>query len=382
MTINRTNGSAPRVAIVIRNLNSGGAERAALNIAAATQNCDCTVIAEYAGGDLVGDPLAKDVVTVSHALEPSGRLSRVAKLTRALRSMRAEVVVSMLSPLVDTGAAGWLGLPVIHWLQAPWSRTTAVGGTSISAIFQRQILRAACSCHAIVAAATPGLAEECAALGIPRRRLAVLPNGLELPAPFEAIRSGARRRDTVITIGRLEPQKRHDVTLQAFARLVQTRSAHLVVVGSGREEQPLRSLARDLGIADKVEFTGFVADPNDRLANADVFALSTDHEGFGNVIVEALAWGLPVVVSDVPYGPRFILEDGRYGDLVPAGDIGALAEALRRALDEGSDGGAAAARIQRAQAFSICRVAGRFDELVELVTQGSGEVSTRYLEWP
>ena len=109
-------------------------------------------------------------------------------------------------------------------------------------------------------------------------------------------------------VGRLEPQKRPDLLLEAVALLSTEREVELILlVGSGACERELEEKARMLGIAERVTFTGFVPDPYQCISSADVFALATDHEGFGNVIVEALACGVPTVVSDVPYGPRFIL---------------------------------------------------------------------------
>jgi len=92
----------------------------------------------------------------------------------------------------------------------------------------------------------------------------------------------------------------------------------------------LRRLAAELGIANRVIFAGFHSDPSPFYATADLFVLSSNHEGFGNVIVEALSFGLPVVSTDCPSGPAEILENGRWGRLTPVGD----AQALARAMDE------------------------------------------------
>ena len=119
-------------------------------------------------------------------------------------------------------------------------------------------------------------------------------------------------------------------------------------------------------MADRVRFTGFVPSPHPYLAEADAFVLATDFEGFGNVIVEAMAHGLPVVASDVPHGPRYLLDGGRFGCLVKPGMVEPLTDALVQALAVGrSDPERARAVVERAREFSLDRVAERFSEQLQ-----------------
>ena len=135
----------------------------------------------------------------------------------------------------------------------------------------------------------------------------------------------------ILTVGSLKDQKNHALLLRAFAAMSRPE-ARLMLLGQGTNEAALRALASDLGIADRVIFAGFHADPSPFYATADLFVLSSDHEGFGNVIVEALSFGLPVVSTDCPSGPAEILQGGRFGTLVPVGDAHALARAMSNAL--------------------------------------------------
>ena len=128
-------------------------------------------------------------------------------------------------------------------------------------------------------------------------------------------------------------QKNHALLLRAFA-LLERPDARLMLLGNGELEPDLRRLAAELGIADRVIFAGFHPDPTPFYRTADLFVLSSDYEGFGNVIVEALACGTPVVSTDCPSGPAEILADGEFGALVPVGDAQALARAIdRRSTD-------------------------------------------------
>jgi glycosyltransferase involved in cell wall biosynthesis len=344
----------------------------------------CQVIVEWAGGDLVKDPLATEVILISARAERPSRLRRIHQLSRTLRRVNPDLVVSMLSPVVSTVACQLTEVPVVHWLQTPWSRRTGAGDGPIKQALSRMALRAVARGSAGILGTTPGLLEECRTIGITGSKLYLLPNGLVLP-PFPATRQTSRAAAAkVVTVARLEPQKRHDLLLDAIALLLPDRPVQLTIVGSGALEETLRERAHDLGIADVLTFTGFVSDPACYTASADVFVLPTDHEGFGNVLVEALACGVPVVVSDVPYGPRFILGSTRIGRLVAPGSAATLAEGLRLALDRPPTEEERVEARHRAEDFSIGRVAARFEQIVDdiLAGQRNGAQRRPPTSWP
>ena len=137
----------------------------------------------------------------------------------------------------------------------------------------------------------------------------------------------------VLAIGKLIKRKDFSTLLMAFARLLGQRPARLIVLGEGRLRPNLLSLARDLRITDHVDFPGFVENPYCFLAKGDLFVLSSRGEALPTVLIEAMACGCPVVSTDCDFGPREILAQGRYGELVPVGDPGALSAAMARTLD-------------------------------------------------
>jgi glycosyltransferase involved in cell wall biosynthesis len=110
----------------------------------------------------------------------------------------------------------------------------------------------------------------------------------------------------------------------------------LVLVGQGPLQDELTALARELGISDRVVFAGWQENPFAWMANADLFVLSSRFEGFGNVVIEAMACGLPVVSTDCPSGPSEILAGGDTGILVPVGNARALADAMCAVLEDGN----------------------------------------------
>jgi glycosyltransferase involved in cell wall biosynthesis len=141
----------------------------------------------------------------------------------------------------------------------------------------------------------------------------------------------------ILGVGRLEKPKDFQTLLRAFAHLQDQRPAKLIILGDGKEKEELKTLASDLGIADRVVLAGFAANPYASMARADVLVLSSHWEGFGNVLAEALALGTPVVATDCDFGPREILAGGRYGRLVPVGDVEAMAKAIMNTLDQPKD---------------------------------------------
>ncbi len=151
-------------------------------------------------------------------------------------------------------------------------------------------------------------------------------------AAWEGYR-GAR----IMTVGRLKRVKNHALLIRAFAKVSEIQPARLMIVGDGELRDELEALIAELGLGGKVVLPGFVNDPTPLYRSADLFVLSSNYEGFGNVIVEAMACGVPVVSTDCPAGPSEILENGRFGTLVPVGDVDALASAMMSALQTGHD---------------------------------------------
>lgn len=137
----------------------------------------------------------------------------------------------------------------------------------------------------------------------------------------------------LLAVGRLTAPKDYPTLLRAFGRLRQHRALRLLILGEGELRQALGALAASLGVAADVEFAGFDPNPYRYMKRSAVLVLSSAWEGFGNVLVEALACGTQVVATDCPGGPAEILAEGRYGRLVPVGDAAALAGAIAAALD-------------------------------------------------
>jgi glycosyltransferase involved in cell wall biosynthesis len=147
----------------------------------------------------------------------------------------------------------------------------------------------------------------------------------------------------------------------AFSLVIKACLARLVILGEGEERASLKAMVRDLGIEDVVDLPGFVKNPYAYMSKAKVLVLSSAWEGFGNVLVEAMAVGTPVVATNCPSGPAEILENGKYGQLVKVSDAKAMAEGILAELD----GPANTELLQhRARQFSYDKIADQYLELL------------------
>ena len=163
---------------------------------------------------------------------------------------------------------------------------------------------------------------------------------------------GTPDRPVLLAVGALTRQKDYPTLLEAFALLRARQPARLVIAGEGKERKRLEALVVRLGLQDDVRLAGEVCHPAAWMARASVFVLASRYEGFGNVLVEALACGCRIVSTDCPSGPAEILAAGRYGWLVPVADPAALADALAEALQAPAPG---SGHLERAREFSVRR---------------------------
>jgi len=169
----------------------------------------------------------------------------------------------------------------------------------------------------------------------PSRRC-VIPNPVDLeriallakePADHRWLRD--KEGPIILSVGRLAAQKNYSLLLRAFARIREHRSARMLIAGEGGEKERLQSLAGRLGISDSVDFLGYTANPYKFMAQSDVFALTSEEEAFGLVLVEAMACGVPVIATDaIGGGPWGILNAGAFGTLVPREDENALVSSI------------------------------------------------------
>ncbi|WP_404326903.1 glycosyltransferase [Aerophototrophica crusticola] len=264
------------------------------------------------------------------------------RLARFIRAERPRVLVSHLGHgnIMAVLAAAGTGTKVVACQHNALSAQTSATGTWSHRVLPRLYRMTQRWTAGFVAVSEGVAADWSAAACIPRRRIATIYNPV-IDAGFQDRAAGTvdhawyrdRPAPLLVAVGRLEDQKDIPTLLQAFRILRDQREARLVLVGDGSRREMLEDLARSLGIAGDVWFAGAQRNPLPFIRGADLLALSSRFEGFGLVLVEALACGTPVVSTDCPHGPSEVLGGGRYGRLVPPGDPAALAVALSASLD-------------------------------------------------
>ena len=328
----------PSLVIYLPDLSGGGAERLQLNLAPQflALGYAVTVLVNRATGPLIRqlpEGCHLDILPARRQLESLPNLIRylqnkqpdllvtnmehmsiMALLARGLARRKTRVVVIQHITLARPEARSW-SYAILPWLY----RLALPHADAIVAVSQ-------------------GVARELQALLGTNTPVTVIPNGISLPTPQPDQPPHPwleQPTPLVLAVGRLVPQKDFPTLLRALAQLPEP--IRLIILGDGPLRAALTELAVSLGIAHRVDLPGFVHDPTPYLQRTNVLALSSVAEGFGNVIVEALACGTPVVATDCPHGPAEILDGGRYGRLVPMRDPTALASAISETLEHRPD---------------------------------------------
>jgi glycosyltransferase involved in cell wall biosynthesis len=137
----------------------------------------------------------------------------------------------------------------------------------------------------------------------------------------------------LLAVGRLAPEKDFATLIRGFAELRKTRSLRLLILGEGPERSVFENLVRQLGLEQDISLPGFVPNPYSFMTLSSVFILSSTREALPTVLIEALYCGIPCIATDCPGGTREILQNGRFGKLVPTKNSSALAEAINLALN-------------------------------------------------
>jgi len=408
-----TRWSGRRIAFVLHGFSAGGMERSMLRLAAAFLGRGVAVdlVIGQAKGELLGEVsrqariveldkgplwrgLAQGLAAEPGVRKPALRLEfkklkkllrRLPPLVEYLRAVGPDAVLAA-EPRYNVIAV-WgrqlsgLDSRVVISERIQVSRHAGFGGPWGEPGLHGLLRRAYLGADAIVAV-SDGVADDLAAhAGIPRERITTVYNPVVGPDLFAKARErpdhpwfAPGEPPVILAAGRLDPQKDFATLIRAFAQVRQRRPARLVILGAANPAnlayaEELRALPGALGIGGEVALPGFVDNPFAFMAQASAFVLSSLYEGLPGVLIQALACGCPVISTDCPSGPAEVLDHGRFGRLVPVGEVAALARAIEQVLDHPPP----AERLRaRAQSFSVERSADAYLELLLPAQQETG----------
>lgn len=330
-----------KILFLISSLEVGGAERqlAALAGGLRQRGHDVTVLTFYDRGPLSAEMTAQDVTVQS--LHKTGRWDIVGfawRLTKAVRDMRPDIVHSYLTvpnlvaaclrPFMPTQRLVW-GIRYANLDLSAYDR--------LSRLTYRLQPYLARFVNLTIANSQAG-SEMAVGEGYPRRRVTVVPNGIDterfMPKSEAASALSSSGGPLIGVVARLDPMKDHENFLRAAALIRQERpDTHFVCIGGGPEKlrAKLQTLATKLGIADRVDWTGAVADMPAAYRTLDLCVLSSAYgEGFPNVIAEAMSCGIRCAVTDAGDAAAIV---GKTGRVVPPRQPEALARAVLDLLD-------------------------------------------------
>ena len=298
-----------------------------------------------------------------------GHFRAVKRLAELLRTEKPDVALSAIGGSnTKLMLAKWLARsPVKSIITYHGFREWKTGLLSLITYLGLPVLSALADCTVAV---SDGLREQLISKwgARPEKTITILnpvfyPNAARVPSKAEL----EARPEVLLAVGRLVPEKDFITLVRAFARMDRP-TARLVILGKGPEEAKIIAELNRLGIRHRVSMPGYSKEPWQHYAEAKCFVLSSNSEPFGNVVVEAMAFGLPVVATACS-GPQEILRHGEFGRIVAAGNDLQLAHAMAGALDNPGD---PAVRRKRADDFSFEVRVPAYEQLIAKVL---GEVS-------
>ncbi len=355
-----------KVSIVLPNLNFGGAERLHLNLAEdwIKKGHQVEFVLMQKEGEYLS--LVSPKINIV-SLKVSRLRNIILPLARYLRKSSSDIVLVAMWPLTSYAIISWLLSGRIGKIFVSDHVHLSVSNSEESYflnLFLKYLIRFTYPIASGVIAVSRGVRKDLSRVGnINVKKIKVIYNPIAKEDPcFPASQDerikvwGGNCFYNILTVAELKKEKDHEMLIEAFSLLPSNLNAKLIILGAGQLRDHLISLIGELNLTERVELPGFVHDPSQWYRTADLFVLSSRWEGFGNVIVEALECGVPVV-STMSGGPTEILNDGAYGKLVPVGDCNALATAMEESFGVLHDHDLLR---NRAQDFSISLISDKY----------------------
>ena len=335
-----------KISFFIPSLQGGGAEKTIMNLACglADHGLEIDLVIVDAKGPFLSD-LSPKVRVVD--LSASRLLTSLPGLVRYLRREKPTLLFSALdhANVIAIFARFLSGVStnIILSVHAPMSQVYALGTLHTKLInkVMPSLIRMSYSKACKVVSVSKGVGDDLISnFGLQANKVQTIYNPIINSELYDLSQESIshpwfepQQPPVILAVGRLSIEKDYPTLIRAFQRVRQQRLVRLLILGEGGERSKLESLVKALGLGEDVKLHGFVRNPYALMRKASCFVLPSLFEGFGNVLVEALAMGCPVVSTDCPTGPTEILDGGKWGTLVPVGDYEAMAVAILEKLD-------------------------------------------------
>lgn len=344
----RENLDKMRIAFVVNDLSGGGAEKALLHFAGYLhrQNHSIKIFRLQEGNDAYPLPPGIETSTLKQSLD-STNLKKLASiffsqpaLFSGIHEWQPDLAVSFLPRAnISLLKLSKKLRPIKTLVTEQVSTVDNYSGIRPASILMKSLIQNYYPQADLVVASSSGVADGLRTLGISPDKIEVVYNPVNLDEiralAVQPVEIPLKTRPRIITIGRLVPQKDHETLLRSFKIARESVDAELVILGEGPLRSSLQKLAHNLNLENSVVFAGWHPNPFAWLKTADLFVLSSIFEGFGNVLIEAMACGLPVVSTDCRHGPSEILSQGEFGRLVPTGNANLLGKAMLEIIVNG-----------------------------------------------
>ncbi len=329
------------IAFFLPNLSGGGAEKVVVNLLKdmSQLNLPLDLVVSNTEGPYFNQ-LPKQLNLINLAKE--GVLKSVLPLSRYLKERKPRVLISHMSHAnVAATLASRLARTKTKLILVEHDTLSVAKSKLLRAKFVPMFMKKLYPYADSIVCVSEGVAQDLAfQLGLPKEKVKVIYNPVvneELIAASQVSLDHPWFQQDVppvfLAVGRLTQQKDFITLLEAFALVRKQTVARLIILGEGELRGKLEEKISQLGIAEDVSLAGFVTNPYAYMSKASAFVLSSRWEGLGIVLIEAMACGCPVIATDCPNGPKEILEAGKYGSLVPVGDVVLLSKAMLQVLD-------------------------------------------------
>lgn len=329
-----------RITVFLSSLRTGGAERAMLTfcVEASRQGHQVELVVSKAGGNL--QMLVPSEIPVVN-LDCSHTRQALVKLAFHLRATRPNALFTTVrnANIIGICAAklSHLDIPVVvRESSAPLSSPKK----SLVDTFTNLLVPLTYSRARGIIAVSDGVARELRSMSRSlERRVTVIPTPVissdtlaQADLPINHPWLTKPEAPVIVCAARIERYKGYDTLISAFQQLRQTTNVKLLILGNGSYQAEIKRRIAELKCSNDINLLGFVTNPFPYMKRAHALVLASEYEGLPNVLIQALAFGTPVVSTDCKSGPAEILCHGKYGQLVPVGDAPALAQALAEAI--------------------------------------------------